>query len=131
MPAGRFFAFAERLVAYSGAVRMRRQIELTQASDNVTPIEQVRSPTMLANGRPEWAEKARSVGRTDEGYWLVDGCAYDDEGVPIWARRNLRMSSDVSVIPAIPAAMNFSPSFQGQFSYAQVKAESADEQPAG
>lgn len=126
MPAGRFFALAQRLVAYSGAVRMRRQIEAEMEAGNVTRLPATtptRTTQVIVNGRPDWAQGARSVERTDDGRWLVDGCAYDADGVPSWVRRNNpAYRGAVDVVPAQPAAMAFSPSFAGQFSYAKVSA---------
>lgn len=116
MPADRFFSYAERLLAYSGALQARARHE-----QNVRPeLASVSAAGATSRNRP-----AVRVEQDDTGTRIENGVAVDERGVPLWIKKKASEKGDsgeIDIIPGTAAALAFSPAFKGQFSYAQVAA---------
>jgi len=101
MPSDRFVRYAERLLAYSGAVQARARNEMAESGPAQAQIP--------------------STARSDDGKRLDHGVAVGTDGVPDWIRERIG-SAPVDVVPGDAASLSFSPAFKGQFSYSKVAA---------
>lgn len=119
MPSERFFAYAERLLAYSGSLQARARMEDQEAD---APAPSNSPPSSAGPRRP-----STKVERDDAGNRIENGVAVDERGVPLWIKKKAAEngnSGEIDIIPGSAAALGFSPAFQGQFSYAQVESAS-------
>jgi hypothetical protein len=128
MPSNRFFVYAERLLAYSGALQARLRFEREQADPNAGAVS---SPTQRPTARArDVSEKRRGprdvVERADDGRRIENGVAVEEDGVPSWIRQRVG-NVPIEVVPANPEALAFAPAFKGSFSYSQVKNEEVTE----
>ena len=115
LPAQRFFRYAERLMAYNGAVQARaanlRARDLAQEQPQTQQVASARRG--LRDGEEYLPDGTR----------LLHGVAVDENDVPLWVKRRPIMQQSqggIEVIPGDAASLGFSQAFQGQFSYARV-----------
>lgn len=130
MSADRFFSFAERLLSYSGA--LARQIEIDRerwAAEEKNAVAPQREIPAAHPHRQAMQERtdSREVFRgkvevSDDGQRIVGGVAVDADGTPSWVRKRARSLGiqEIDVVPGDPAALAFSPSFQGMFTVSKV-----------
>lgn len=113
MPSDRFVRYAERLLAYSGAVQARARNEMAEG-----------------NATSEIRNTGGATSLSDDGKRLDHGVAVGADGVPDWIRDRVG-SAQVDVIPGDAASLAFSPAFQGQFSYSTVAAPNTEDEADG
>lgn len=124
MPSNRFFVYAERLLAYSGALQARLRFEREQADPDAGAVSR---PTTRARDVSEKRRCPRDVvERADDGRRIENGVAVEEDGVPSWIRQRVG-NVPIEVVPANPEALAFAPAFKGSFSYSQVKNEEVTE----
>lgn len=124
MPSDRFFALAERLVSYEGTLQARARAELLAEQDDGSAVTPIRARQAVPGASSKNLLPTDKVEVDDNGQRLVNGFAVDENNVPLWVknRPGKSLGSEVDVVPGDPAALAFTPAFQGQFSYAKVRA---------
>lgn len=121
MPSDLFFSYAERIGAYSGALRARVQIQ-GRSNPQSTATAPTPTPTPQRAAASRYGPHDR-IEYSDDGTKILNGVAVDENDVPLWVKRRSagkKFSEGVSVIPGDYASIAFSPAFAGQFSYARV-----------